>query len=124
MIQADQAIKQLDARTVNELEHFEYGSDSTHGKVDVVDESYACNIDDLQNLDEATIVVKQGRYDYSIDPIRQIQDAKVEIQQDGYNCVIDDMENFKSEPIYADEYASEVLLQGMKGLWEIGIPLA
>lgn len=77
-------------------------------KVEVIDESYECNIDDLSHLPEGTIVAKHEQYEYNIDAIRQIQEAKVEIQQDGYNYTIDDLNNYKNEPFYADAYASEV----------------
>lgn len=74
----------------------------------MIDGSYTCSIEDLQHLPENAIVVQDGQYNINIDAIRQIQEAKVEIQQDGYNYTIEDFGTFKEDPIYTDEFASEV----------------
>lgn len=105
LVPADQAIQQLDSKGNAVESHFQYIP--VPGKVNVIDGSYTCSLEDL-NLSENAIVVQDGQYNLNIDAIRQIQEAKVEIQQDGYNYTIEDFSQFKEEPVYTDEYASEV----------------
>lgn len=85
-------------------------------KVQVIDASYECEIEDIPQLDES---VEADDQCYNIEAIRQIRDAKVEIQQDGFNYIIGDGEinGFKAEPTIVEtvdenmynEYASEVI---------------
>lgn len=97
-------MQQHDLKDGSVAGHFEY----IPGKVEVIDGSYTCSLEDLQHLPENAIVVQDGQYNINIDAIRQIQEAKVEIQQDGFNYTIEDFSALKEEPVYTDEYASEV----------------
>lgn len=117
LLQADQVIQEHDdTKEEDEEEHFEYITDDqlTEAKMEVIDnETYTCNIDDLQQLPDGTIVATPDHYNLNLDAIRQIQDAKIEIQQDDFKYTISGLNDYKSDPVYVesavyDQFASEV----------------
>lgn len=85
--------------------------------MEVIDDSYTCNIGGLRQLPDGTIVAGQEHYNLNMDAIRQIQDAKVEIQQGGYQYTISGLNEYtKSDPVFVeasvyDQFASEVSIR-------------